>query len=80
VRVERRHPFRNESVSIEDIFPSPRECLSLLPLYYAIVALILVPLWLKDQARLDWPAAYEVAPADGGDFQFRADGQGEKLR
>ena len=50
--------------SIEDIFPSPRECLGLLPLYAAAVALILVPLWLEDQARPRSTAVYQVAEPD----------------
>lgn len=44
--------------AIEEILPTPREALRLLPVYLAVMALILVPLWL--QARAQPPVASEV--------------------
>jgi hypothetical protein len=46
--------------SLEDLFPTPRECLRLLPLYFAVAALILVPLWLRERARDDASAAAPI--------------------
>lgn len=44
--------------AIEEIFPTPREALRLLPVYLAVMALILLPLWLK--ARAQPPVASQV--------------------
>ena len=64
MRTDERSRAAGEDGSIEEVFPSPTESLRLLPLDAAIVALVLVPLWLKAAAFADVTVGDELPVSD----------------